>query len=474
MLNENENIGNKKSREVNLTSESNLSITSYGMADFLFEVFNGIFGAFFFLFWETEIGLNVLIVFLSYSIYAVWNAINDPLIGYFVDRPNRLWKRYGKRFPLIMISGIPAILTLAAIFTPPYLDPISGIWIFFAWTIITTCIFDFFFTILSLNHNALFSDKFRLDSDRRKIGGIRMALSLFGTAVGFIIPPMFIKYGNRQSYTNMAWIFVIINLFIFATIIPGHFESKEMRMRYIKEQEERKQISFIKTLKIVLSQKNFLVFIIVFFMDSIIGASLTASIQYVTKYILQEEAFYSIFLLAGFLLGALGSLGPWLIFAQKIKNNRKMLIIGVFLNTIFLLPFMFASSLIGFVICCVLLGIGGGALRIGQNPVWGDLIDEAVAKSEQHLEGSFTGLNAFFNRFSLIAQGLIFTVVHIMTGFNASSPTQTPLAQFGILLHTALIPMILCLIALVIFIKVYDLTPEKTTKIKEKLKELKL
>ncbi|GAH91731.1 unnamed protein product, partial [marine sediment metagenome] len=49
-------------------------------------------------------------VALGYIIYAIWNSINDPLVGYFTDRPNRFWKRYGKRFPLIIIGGIPAIL----------------------------------------------------------------------------------------------------------------------------------------------------------------------------------------------------------------------------------------------------------------------------------------------------------------------------------------------------------------------------
>lgn len=474
---------NKRSLNINggpilkgstILHESNRSMFSFGMADFLFDIFNGIFGGFYFLFWETEVKLNIWIVVLGYIIYAIWNSINDPLVGYFADRPKRFWKKYGKRFPLIIIGGIPAILTLAAIFSPPYLDPISGVWIYFAWILISTCLFELFFTIISLNHYALYPDKFRLDTDRRKAGGIRMALSLIGTAVGFIIPPLLITYGDRQSYTNMAWIFVGFNMIIFLTLIPGHIESRELKARYVMEQEEKEKISFWKTLKIVISQKNFVVVILVFFMDAIIGASLTASIQYVAKYVLEAEAEMSIYLLAGFILGALGSLWPWLILSQKINNNRKMLIIGVFLNTIFLLPFMFTQSLIGMVICCILLGIGGGALRIGRNPVMADTIDEATVKAGQHIEGALMGVYTFFNKFSLIAQGLIFAFVHEFTGFDPNLTTQTDLANFGIRLHTAFIPMILTLIGFIIFVKVYNLTPEKTQKIKEQLKKLKL
>jgi GPH family glycoside/pentoside/hexuronide:cation symporter len=469
------NIDIANDRNENIPTERISTMFSFGMGDFIYEVFNGIFGAFFFLYWETEVKLDIWIVTLAYVIFAIWNSANDPLIGYLTDRPNRFWKKYGKRFPMVMIGTVPAILTLAAIFSSPFLDPVQGAWIYFAWILITTCSYELFFTLSSLNHYALYPEKFKTDRQRRRAGGIRMALALVGTAIGFIVPPLLIEYENRASYTNMVWIFVIFNLIFFLSLIPGHRESNYLKKRYMKEKEEQKeQISFWDSIRIVLRHKNFLVVILIFFLDSIIGVSLTASVQYVAKYVLEAEAETSIYILAGFILGALISLGPWLFFSEKINDNRRMLIIGVFLNTIFLLPFMFANDLFWLVIAAVLLGIGGGALRIGRNPVMADAIDEATLNSKRHLEGAFMGVYTFFNRFALIAQGIIFAVVHELTGFNANLPNQTELAKFGIRLHTALIPMILTLIGLIIFFRVYDLFPEKTAKIKQKLKELKL
>ncbi len=455
-------------------SVSNLNMASYSMAEFIFMIFSGIFGSFFIFYWETEVGLNIWIVTLGYIIYAIWNSINDPLVGYFTDKPNKLWKKYGKRFPFIIIGGIPSIFMLALIFTPPYLDPITGAWIYFGWILLSSCMYELFYTIFQLSNAALFPDKFRSDNERRKAGFFRMGLGLVGTAVGLIIPPLFISYGDRQSYTNMAWIFVVLNLVFFLTIIPGHRESAQMRERYMQEPSAEKKLPFLKTMKIVVTQKNFIVYMIVFLFDGIIGACLLGSIQYATKYILLEDPAMSIIVLAGFLLGSLGSIFFWLIFSQKLNNNRKMLIIGVFLNTIFLFPFMFVQGLLGFVIAAVILGIGGGALRIGRSPVLGDTIDEATVKSGQRLEGSYMGVYAFFVRFGLIGQILIFAIVHELTGFNADVLIQTELALFGIRAHLALIPMILTLIGLVIFIFVYDLTPERTKEIKEKLKELNL
>lgn len=454
--------------------QSTGTMVSYGMSDFLGQIFNGIFGGFFYLFWEVVVGLDVWIVTFAYTIFVIWNMINDPLFGYIADRPRKFWGKYGKRYPWYMIGGIPAILFLASIFTPLNLDPVDAAWIYFAWILISTCLYELFFTIWNLNHSALFPDKFQSDNERRKAGFWKMLLGIIGTAVGFILPPFFIDTDIPSSFAFMAWIFVIVNLVIFAASIPGHRESDYLKERYVREQESRKSISFFQALKIVVTHKNFMAVILVFLMDGIIGASLTASVQYVTLYILEEVESMAVVILAPFILGVILSMFPWLMLSQKMKNNRKMLIIGVLLNTLGLLPFMFAQDITGFIIAALLLGIGGGALRVGQNPVLADAIDEAIVDTKEHIEGSFMGVYTFFIRFSLIAQGLIFAITHTLTEFNPNSSTQSDLAKFGILLHTALIPMILTLIALVVFIFVYDLRPEKTKLIQERLKELDL
>jgi Na+/melibiose symporter-like transporter len=272
----------------------------------------------------------------------------------------------------------------------------------------------------------------------------------------------------------MSLIFILINLVVFAASIPGHRESKYLKTRYVTEQERKRSVSFFHALKIVVTHKNFMVVILVFLMDGIIGASLTASIQYVTLYILGGTSGDAVLILAPFILTVVISLIPWYFISQRMKNNRKMFIIGVILNTLGLLPFMFVQNTIGFMVAALVLGVGGGAFRIGSNPVLADAVDEAVVDSGEHIEGSFMGVYTFFIRFSLVAQGLIFAVTHTLTQFDPSASSQTELAKLGIRMHTALIPMILTLIALVVFVFVHDLKPEKTKIIQEKLKELKL
>ena len=63
-----------------------------------------------FYFYEVEIGLPILLIGLAFIIFALWNMVNDPLLGYLTERPTRLTKKYGYRAPWIVITAIPMLL----------------------------------------------------------------------------------------------------------------------------------------------------------------------------------------------------------------------------------------------------------------------------------------------------------------------------------------------------------------------------
>jgi Na+/melibiose symporter-like transporter len=300
-----------------------------------------------------------------------------------------------------------------------------------------------------------------------------MFFLLLGSVVAALVPPMIVIYENRDSYGQMAWIFAAVGIVIFLGYLPGHFESKALKQRYAIEQWHKPD-SFLKTLKLLLSQKNFMIVVLIFFLDGILGTSLNASIQYVIKYNLQLQSDSTIFVMAGWIAGALLSLFPWLIFANKLKNNRKMMIWGVFLNCLTLILCGLFWDLPSLIVGTLLLGIGGSALRIARNPIIADVMDEALVKSGHHNESSLMGIYTFFNRFSLIIQGWIFSIVHLLTQFNPDAIVQTPLALLGIRMHTAFIPAVLCIIGLILFVKVYDLSPEKTKHNQQMIKEKSL
>ena len=45
-----------------------------------------------FYYYEVELGMNVVLLGLAYIIFALWNMVNDPILGYITDRPMK-WKK---------------------------------------------------------------------------------------------------------------------------------------------------------------------------------------------------------------------------------------------------------------------------------------------------------------------------------------------------------------------------------------------
>ena len=61
-------------------------------------------------------GLRAAWVGLIWSIYGLWNAVNDPLAGFLSDRTHTRW---GRRIPWIAGSFIPLSITFYLLFVPP-------------------------------------------------------------------------------------------------------------------------------------------------------------------------------------------------------------------------------------------------------------------------------------------------------------------------------------------------------------------
>ncbi|MHA1764362.1 MAG: MFS transporter [Promethearchaeota archaeon] len=462
--------GNEQEFEKN----SNKTIISYCFGNSIIEVYNAMFGTYVFFFYETEIGLYVWFITIAYVIYSLWNSINDPLLGYLFDKPNPFWKRWGKRFPWMIIAAVPWVFSMYMILSPPSTNTTEDTLLLFLWMVIWTCLFDTFYSMFQNNHFSLFADKFRSDDERRKTGSLGWALGMCGTAIGGIIPPILITYGDISSYSSMALIIALLALVFFVLAIPGIRETKGMINRYVNVDVHKEKEAFFSVMKKAVKQKNFMLFVFLTFLGDVVFNCVLASIHYFVKYTIRAPASFATPLLALTIIGSIASVPIFLKLMRKVNDNKKVAIIGSTIFLLTLLTLLFFWDTITFLICAFLFGIGVSAFKTPRFPVLSDTLDETVIKTGKHQESVYMGANTFFQRFSLIMQAIIFTLVHVLTGFDPDMETQTPSAVFGIRMQAALIPGICLLIGIIIFAKYYDLTAEKTSKNKQKLKEMGL
>ncbi|MHA2183902.1 MAG: MFS transporter, partial [Promethearchaeota archaeon] len=66
---------------------------SYGSRELFGQWISAAFGFSVLFFYKQVIGLNAFYVALAYVIYSLWNAFNDPLIGWLMEKLHMPWER---------------------------------------------------------------------------------------------------------------------------------------------------------------------------------------------------------------------------------------------------------------------------------------------------------------------------------------------------------------------------------------------
>ncbi|MFW9948952.1 MAG: MFS transporter [Candidatus Thorarchaeota archaeon] len=448
-----------------------LNILSYSTSGFWSMFAWSVFGSYVFFFYEVAVGLGAFYIAFAMIIFTLWDAINDPLVGFLTDRIFKFTKKVGKRFPWIVLGILPANFVFVLLFMPPTYDT-SNPWGLFGWIVFTTCLFDTITTLCFVNVEALFPDKFRTDSARRKARGWGTPLSILALPFASIIPPLIITLDNPVTYIPLAWLCVGILLTMAILFLPGMYENKTIKDRYYVAKVER--IGFVSTLKSSLKQKSFVIYLILFFGFQIVTGSLTASIPYAVRIVLggPDPEGETILLFAFFLTGAIIGAIVWIFLAKKIKNNKKTAVIGGVTLTLGALLSTFYVGLIDSIVYITILGFTMGNFWALMTIYFADVMDERMIITGTDVRGATVGVQAFFSRLSRGVQIATFAIVHGLTGFVEGQTVQTELAKIGIRLHMSVIPAIILAICTFIYWKYYPITPQIWMENKKKLKEL--
>ncbi|MHA1253990.1 MAG: MFS transporter [Promethearchaeota archaeon] len=449
-------------------------MASYSSGFFINEFIQGVLIFLLFFFYEVEIGLAAWMTGLGLIIYALWDAVNDPLLGYLSDRPFKFTKKWGRRFPWIIVGFIPMLVSFLLIFNPPNVSAQEQPWIIFGWLVFTLCLFDTCETIFTMNYFSLFPDKFRRDDERRNVSQMSIYIGIIGVVFANLVPPMIIIFGNLGTYALMAWICVVINFFILFLMIPGIRDDKETVDTYLATYEKQEKEPFFKTLKTAFKHKSLVVFLIFYMLYLNLTNMVQASFLYWIKFIIRgdiSDVFYVMVLL---LVGVMAGIPLWMYYNKKSGDNRKTMIYAAIALMIITIFFTVITNLTTLLILVFIWGMALGGFWTIYYVVFSDVIDEAIVESGKRQEGLYQGLRRFFGNIAKVITAFSFAAVHEMTGFNEVADVQTPLADTGILLLFGIIPAIIMAVGFVIFWKFFDITPEKTKMIKEKLLQLNI
>ncbi len=430
-------------------------MASYGVGKFLAEFLTGGFAALVFKFYETEVGLSAGLVAAAVVLYSVWNAVNDPIIGFFTSRPTRLAPRLGRRFPWILLGTVTCALAFVLVFAPPLgaSKPLL-----FLWLLVSICLYDALYSTWELNYQSIFPDRFRSAPEREKAAGVGTLIGVLGIAGGAILPTFVIRYGKPATYLANGLVFGAVALLAALLLWPGARETPAMIRRFLEQEKARTEApSFAKQLAAAFKERNFVAFILLFFFYQSATISMTASIHYVGDYVLGGRSTTLIF--AGMLSGSLAAVPIWLGLGKLVRSRQALLAAAAAALSLLCLPLFFARSYGAFVAGMFAWGLAFGGFWLMMTPAMADVIDEIVVKTGKREDGVYLGFRAFAGRLAYAVQALSFWAIHAATGF--AQDRRSASAVLGVRLHTAIVPAVLLAVGVAAFLRVNTLDAAK-------------
>lgn len=426
-------------------------------------------------YYHVELGLSTALVGLAFTIFALWNMINDPLIGFLTDKPMRWSKKHGLRMPWIIIGGTLTTLFYILLFAVPDVDPQKDPWPLFWYIVIVTCLYDTFYTILTCHAYGGFANVFRTREDRRKGGTIGQFM---GTASRFImmgiLVPLIIVTGDPSSYVICAILTGIVIGVALVLFIPGIHESEAVKTRYLAVWEylEERQLPYFKFLKVVFKQKNYLLTLFSFTMFTFGYALYYANTIYFIEEVLRVGINAAMVPAAiSYTIGFLISIWIWSRFVADRLGHSNTWAVGLGALGIAFFAAMWYTTIFEYVIWHFIAGIASTGFYAVWQSVFSDAYDEVTDAAGVHQEAALVGINNFFFRFCWAIIGIVMAGIFIVTGYVPGAPVQNPAAQMGIRILVGGIPGVCCILGALAIVLFYDLKGEKREQLMKSLRE---
>jgi glycoside/pentoside/hexuronide:cation symporter, GPH family len=436
----------------------------WGLAGLGTSFIAGTYGALLPIFYQDYLGLSARWIAIASAIYAIWNALNDPIFGYITD--NTRFKS-GRRIPYMRFTAPFLAFTFILVWFAP---GGAGETTLFIWMLATMLLYDTCYTIIGLVYSALLPEVTESDGERN---GLQISASLFGllgTLLGFIVPDFFRpKAGTEPSVLPLQLAMIAVGILSAILIVITTFKVKE-RPEFTQVD---KPLPLGKALRFTFTSKSFLILVAQNFMSILMSSLVLGVLFYLADYVLQMN---TMIVLACVFIPLIGGVPITSLIRKRLgvvgAQQLLLLIAGVGLIAIAFVP----KPLI--LVCMAMAGFGLSGPQTLTNVLFAQVADEDELRSGVRREGAFFGVNALITK---PAQSIALALIPFMLETNhfvtreANNGiiflNQSAAALFGIKALIGLIPGIALIIGAGLLYW-YPLKGKYLEEMKEKVLEL--
>lgn len=443
----------------------------YGMGDLGFSLVTNTIGSFFMFYGTTVCGVSGTLMGLAYSIATIWDALTDPVVGYFSDRKRSTM--FGRRHYYMFIAIFGMALVNVLLWNVPQNADTT---VKFLWFALSLMLFNLMTTFYNTPNSALSMEITGDYNERTSIQTVRSVFMLVGTILPTVLmsvmqsPTAEFPDGryNPASYTNMAFITSAVLLICASISFMGSFaQVPRLKAKLVKETRPPKKslIVIFKDFLKVLKKPIYRNVIFAYSISLMATAFLTSAGFHLFTYSFTLDTTVMYALVALLFLMTIFSQPIWIWVVKKFDKKTAVLsgiivsvigvlyLLAVFITRETITPESLPATLFPGL---ALAGCGIGALYSMPSGMMGDAITVEKAQTNVDNTATYTGFMTLGNKLSQSIALLLIGVLLDIIGFKEGATEQTISVQWG-LGWLVFIGVLVALVGGFIFYAKYDL-----------------
>ena len=387
-----------------------------------------------------------------------FDAITDPLIGYYSDRYAR---RTGTRKPFILAGGLLLILSAYFLYVPVGGDVGES-------SNVSVAYFTFWFmalylamTLFEIPHSAWASELASTSTDKAKIFSVRSVAGSLGMVCFYLVPllPFFATQDITPETLKVsvisAAVLMLPLLYLCLNNTPSRLSSSAIDKNIQQDADEKKEknnAALKQLFQSLIGNRPLVIFFSAFLAYGFAAGMWYGLVfLYVDSYLGLGEHFAKAFVLS-FIVGIIAT-PAWcklaIILGKKtVLSMAMMLLIASFLYASLLTPE--SSGFRDLLILQTINTVGGVCMMTFAPAMLSEIVDYSTLKFRSENTATYYALFMFLGKFNLAVGGGLGLAIAGWYGLDATTTVQTAEGVVGLLIGMAWLPMFFIAIALVL------------------------
>ncbi|HWS29970.1 MAG TPA: glycoside-pentoside-hexuronide (GPH):cation symporter [Clostridia bacterium] len=427
------------------------------------------FKSLYYLFFLTNImKVDVLLAGAILTIGTIWDAVNDPLIGFWAV--NHRFKNGESCRPLALWFAVPWAVTVVLLFTDfgltGNLQLIAALLIYL--------VFELFNTYVNIPYNSMGSLATDLDADRRSINVFRNLGGCLGSGIGAVAClPLLKLFGGLDAHGNVVQGGASSRGFMYTAVVMGavcilgcfaHYFTTKERVKPIAEKEER--LSAKAVAKMLFSNRSWVLNMLYIICYNIINLLLMTCLTYYATYVMKstgaatsiQVAYLVAAVAASFLVSPI----------DKALGRKKTMLLAALIFIVGKLWFVLDPFSVGALyVNAATVGIAVTITFVMFSTNRNNIVDIIEWKNGRRLDSLVSTADNLVSKLAVAGATQLITVSMYLSGFDAGVKEQPAATIHTINAMIGWVPMV---VAMLMFVVLMFLDVEKDTKkmLKEK------